>query len=378
MKLIGRLFIAIVGGIMLGLWAPAFLTRILITIQGLVGQLIFFSIPLIIVFFISDGVIGLGSKSAKLAPLTVAFAYISTILSGFAAYFLTMGLEPVIAGVAGELVAGTKLTPYFTLAIAPVFGVMSALALAFVLGLGVVTTGSENMARLLGEGKNIIEKLIANVIIPLIPLFIGGIFAGLAAEGTVFATLRAFGVVLIFAVLMQWVWIFVLYGYAGLVAKKPVLSSIKALLPAYLTAVGTMSSAATMPVTLQQARLLPIRKEIANFVIPLCATIHLSGSTIAITMCAMAVMIINPAYTLPNFVEVIPFIFMLGIIMVAAPGVPGGAIMAAYGLLGTMLGFNEAALGLMVALYMAQDSFGTATNVTGDGAIAILVDKYAE
>lgn len=169
-----------------------------------------------------------------------------------------------------------------------------------------------------------------------------------------------------------------LYGYAGLVAKKPVLSSVKALLPAYLTAVGTMSSAATMPVTLQQARQLPIRKEIANFVIPLCATIHLSGSTIAITMCAMAVMIINPAYTVPSFAQVIPFIFMLGIIMVAAPGVPGGAIMAAYGLLGTMLGFNEAALGLMVALYMAQDSFGTATNVTGDGAIAILVDKYAE
>jgi Na+/H+-dicarboxylate symporter len=378
MKLIARLFVAIVGGIMLGLWAPAFLTRILITLQGLVGQLIFFSIPLIIVFFISNGVIGLGSKSTKLAPLTVAFAYISTLLSGFVAYFATMGLQPVIAGVAGELASGTKLTPYFTIAIAPVFGVMSALALAFVLGLGVVATGSETMARLLNEGKNIIEKVIAGVIIPLIPLFIGGIFAGLAAEGTVFNTLRAFGLVLVLAVLVQWIWIFVLYGYASLMTGKPVLSSIKSMLPAYLTAVGTMSSAATMPVTLQQARLLPVRKEISSFVIPLCATIHLSGSTIAITMCAMAVMIINPAYVPPSFTAVIPFISMLGIIMVAAPGVPGGAIMAAYGLLGTMLGFNEAALGLMVALYMAQDSFGTATNVTGDGAIAILVDKYAE
>lgn len=378
MKLIGRLLFAIVGGILLGLYAPDFLTRILITIQGLVGQLIFFSIPLIIVFFIADGVIGLGARSTKLAPLTVAFAYLSTILSGLLAYFVTMALEPVIAGVAGELIAGTKLTPYFTLAIAPVFGVMSALALSFVLGIGVVTTGSQTMARLLGEGKNIIEKLIANVIIPLIPFFIGGIFAGLAAEGTVFNTLRAFGLVLVLAVFLQWVWIFVLYGVAGFVAKKPVLSSIKSMLPAYLTAVGTMSSAATMPVTLQQARLLPIRKEISNFVIPLCATIHLSGSTIAITMCAMAVMIINPAYTPPDFTGVMPFIFMLGIIMVAAPGVPGGAIMAAYGLLGTMLGFNEAALGLMVALYMAQDSFGTATNVAGDGALAILVDKFAE
>jgi len=377
-KLIGRLLFAIVGGILLGLYAPDFLTRILITIQGLVGQLIFFSIPLIIVFFIADGVIGLGARSTKLAPLTVGLAYLSTILSGLLAYFVTMALEPVIAGVAGELITGTKLTPYFTLAIAPVFGVMSALALSFVLGIGVVTTGSVAMARLLGEGKNIIEKLIANVIIPLIPFFIGGIFAGMAAEGTVFNTLRAFGFVFVLAVVLQWVWIFVLYGVAGFVAKKPVLSSIKSMMPAYITAVGTMSSAATMPVTLQQARLLPIRKEISNFVIPLCATIHLSGSTIAITMCAMAVMIINPAYTPPNFTGVMPFIFMLGIIMVAAPGVPGGAIMAAYGLLGTMLGFNEAALGLMVALYMAQDSFGTATNVTGDGALAILVDKFAE
>lgn len=378
MKLIGRLLFAIVGGILLGLYAPDFLTRILITIQGLVGQLIFFSIPLIIVFFIADGVIGLGARSTKLAPLTVGFAYLSTILSGLLAYIVTMALEPVIAGVAGELITGTKLTPFFTLAVAPVFGVMSALALSFVLGIGVVTTGSATMARLLGEGKNIIEKLIANVIIPLIPFFIGGIFAGLAAEGTVFNTLRAFGLVLVLAVFLQWVWIFVLYGVAGFVAKKPVLSSIKSMMPAYITAVGTMSSAATMPVTLQQARLLPIRKEISDFVIPLCATIHLSGSTIAITMCAMAVMIINPAYTPPDFMGVMPFIFMLGIIMVAAPGVPGGAIMAAYGLLGTMLGFNEAALGLMVALYMAQDSFGTATNVAGDGALAILVDKFAE
>jgi len=377
-KLIGRLLFAIVGGILLGLYAPDFLTRILITIQGLVGQLIFFSIPLIIVFFIADGVIGLGARSTKLAPLTVGFAYLSTILSGLLAYIVTMALEPVIAGVAGELITGTKLTPFFTLAVAPVFGVMSALALSFVLGIGVVTTGSATMARLLGEGKNIIEKLIANVIIPLIPFFIGGIFAGLAAEGTVFNTLRAFGLVLVLAVFLQWVWIFVLYGVAGFVAKKPVLSSIKSMMPAYITAVGTMSSAATMPVTLQQARLLPIRKEISDFVIPLCATIHLSGSTIAITMCAMAVMIINPAYTPPDFMGVMPFIFMLGIIMVAAPGVPGGAIMAAYGLLGTMLGFNEAALGLMVALYMAQDSFGTATNVAGDGALAILVDKFAE
>jgi len=377
MKLVSRLLMAIVGGILLGLYAPDFVTRFLITLQGLAGQVIFFVIPLIIVFFISDGVINLGIRATRLAPITVGLAYTSTILSGILAYFVTLLLEPVIAGVAGDIVAGQKFTPYFTMAIAPVFGVMSALALAFILGLGVVVTNSETMAKLMAEGKEIIAKVISGVIIPILPIFIGGIFARMAAEGTVFPTLRAFGLVLAMAVLIQWVWIFVLYGYAGLVAKKPVLSSIITMMPAYLTAIGTMSSAATMPVTLGQARQLPIRKEISDFVIPLCATIHLSGSTIAIAMCAMAVMIIKPGYVMPDFLGVLPFIFMLGIIMVAAPGVPGGAIMAAYGLLGTMLGFDEAALGLMVALYMAQDSFGTATNVTGDGAIAILVDKLA-
>lgn len=377
MKLISRLAMAIVGGILLGLYTPDFVTRFLITLQGLVGQLIFFSIPLIIVFFISNGVISLGAKSTKLAPITVGIAYASTVLAGILAYAVTVLLQPVIAGVAGDIVAGQTVTPYFTLVIAPVFGVMSALALAFILGIGVVVTGSETMSRLLADGKKIIERLIAGVIIPIIPIFIAGIFAKMAVEGTVFPTLRAFALVLVLAVAVQWIWIFVLYGYAGFVAKKPVLSSIITMLPAYLTAVGTMSSAATMPVTLQRARQLPIKKEIADFVIPLCATIHLSGSTIAIAMCAMAVMIITPGYVMPGLVGVLPFIFMLGIIMVAAPGVPGGAIMAAYGLLGTMLGFGEAALGLMVALYMAQDSFGTAANVTGDGALAILVDKLA-
>lgn len=377
MKLISRLVVGIVGGILIGLYAPEFITRILITLQAIFGQLIFFSIPLLIVFYISSGVVNLGAKAGALVPITVGIAYTSTILSGLLAFFMISALSPVVANVAGEVEAGVRLQPYFTLAVAPVFGVMSALALAFILGIGAATTGSKTMRTLLEEGKNIIELLIAKVIIPIIPIFIAGIFAGMAAEGTVFHTLRTFGLVLLLAVVTQWIWILILYIFAGTVAGRSPFTPIKTMLPAYLTAIGTMSSAATLPVTLKQAKQLNIEDEIADFVVPLCATIHLSGSTIALTFCAVAVMIISGGLAMPGLGEMLPFIFMLGIVMVAAPGVPGGAIMAAYGLLGTMLGFGEAALGLMVALYMAQDSFGTATNVIGDGALAILVNKIA-
>lgn len=377
MKLISRLVAGIVGGILVGLFAPQFVTRILITFQGIFGQLIFFSIPLLIVFFIASGVANLGVKAGKLVPITVGIAYTSTILSGLLAFFLISLLSPLVANVAGEIVSGQKLQPYFTIAVAPIFGVMSALALAFIFGIGVASTGSKTMRTILEEGKNIIELLLAKVIIPIIPLFIAGIFAGMAAEGTVFNTLRTFGLVLLLAIATQWLWIIILYLVAGSVAGGSLLRPIKTMLPAYLTAIGTMSSAATLPVTLKQAKELGIEDEIADFTVPLCATIHLSGSTITLVFCAVAVMIISGGMAAPSLAQIIPFILMLGIVMVAAPGVPGGAIMAAYGLLGSMLGFGEAALGLMVALYMAQDSFGTATNVTGDGAIAILVNKIA-
>jgi len=377
MKLILRLVTGIVGGILIGLFAPELITRVLITIQAIIGQLIFFAIPLIILFFISSGVANLGIKAGKLVPITVGIAYASTVLSGLLAFFLISMLSPVVANVAGEIVSGEKLQPYFNITVAPLFGVMSALVLAFIFGIGVATTGSKTLRDVLEEGKNVIELLIAKVIIPIIPFFIAGVFAGMAAEGTVFNTLRTFGLVLLLAIGTQWLWIVILYLVAGAVAGGSPLKPIKTMLPAYLTAIGTMSSAATLPVTLKQAKEIGIEDEIADFVVPLCATIHLAGSTITLTFCSVAVMIISGGLTVPGLLQILPFILMLGIVMVAAPGVPGGAIMAAYGLLGSMLGFGEAALGLMVALYIAQDMFGTATNVTGDGAIAIIVNRIA-
>jgi Na+/H+-dicarboxylate symporter len=213
------------------------------------------------------------------------------------------------------------------------------------------------------------------VIIPLLPLYIAGVFAQMAAAGTVFVTLKTFGIVLILAILLHWAWIITLFVIAGIKAGKSPFTLIRNMLPAYFTALGTMSSAATIPVSLQTTKNNGVKDEVANFSVPLCATIHLSGSTITIVSCAVAVIMMKSNLEIPSLLTMIPFILTLGVVMLAAPGVPGGAVMSAVGLLGSMLGFGEGAIALMIALYMAQDSFGTACNVTGDGAIAVLVDK---
>ncbi|PKL95648.1 MAG: dicarboxylate/amino acid:cation symporter, partial [Gammaproteobacteria bacterium HGW-Gammaproteobacteria-8] len=233
------------------------------------------------------------------------------------------------------------------------------------------------LKRLFDQGRDVIEKLLVVVIIPLLPFYIAGVFADLAAAGSVFETLKTFGVVLLLAVSLHWIWITVLFSIAGARAGASPFALIRNMLPAYFTALGTMSSAATIPVTLQSARNNQVREHIADFTVPLCATIHLSGSTITITSCAIAVTVLQQGLVMPDVFDILPFIMMLGIVMMAAPGVPGGAVMAAVGLLGSMLGFGDVAIALMIALYMAQDSFGTACNVTGDGAIAILIDKAA-
>ncbi|HEY7907005.1 MAG TPA: cation:dicarboxylase symporter family transporter, partial [Wenzhouxiangella sp.] len=209
---------------------------------------------------------------------------------------------------------------------------------------------------------------------PFLPLYIAGVFAELAAAGTVFATLKTFGVILALSVSLHWVWLLVLYSLVGLRIKRSPLPLIRQMLPAYFTALGTMSSAATIPVTLKSAQANGVDPKIAGFTIPLCATTHLSGSTITIVACAVAVMVLQEGLALPGLMGMLPFILTLGVVMLAAPGVPGGAVMSAVGLLGSMLGFGETAVALMIALYMAQDSFGTACNVTGDGAIALWIN----
>ena len=274
--------------------------------------------------------------------------------------------------------AASALTPLITIDVDPLFSVMTALVLAFILGLGINATNASSLHGLSDEGRNIIERILVKIIIPLLPVYIAGVFAEMASAGTVFETLKTFGIILVLAVALHWVYLTVMFIAAGAKSGQSPIFLIKNMLPAYFTALGTMSSAATIPVTLQAVKNNKVDDDIANFTVPLCATTHLAGSTITIVSCTVAVMVLHSSLAIPSFFTVLPFILMLGLVMLAAPGVPGGAVMSAVGLLGSMLGFGESAIALMIALYMAQDSFGTACNVTGDGAIALFVDNAAK
>ena len=253
---------------------------------------------------------------------------------------------------------------------------MTALLLSFIVGIGLSVREAPVLTNVVKEFGDIVKWLITKAIIPVLPYYIMTIFAEITFSGQVASVMVVFFKLIIILFIMHIVLLLLQYIFAGLISGKNPIKSLGAMLPAYATALGTQSSAATIPVTLRQSLKLGISQRIAGFVIPLCATIHLSGSTMKITACALALMMLQG--TPYDFSMFAGFIMMLGIIMVAAPGVPGGAIMAALGVLHSMLGFDENQQALMVALYIAMDSFGTACNVTGDGAVALIVDKIAK
>ncbi|MFB4212657.1 dicarboxylate/amino acid:cation symporter [Shouchella sp. JSM 1781072] len=374
MKLIVRLLLGIVLGIIIGLVANEDIARFMVTISDVIGSFIFFMVPLIILFFIAAGIANLGKGGGKLLGATISIAYVSTILAGMFAVTVAMIIFPMIGLSGTEATAPEGLDALIDFELEPIFGVLTALVLAFVLGIGIAATESITFKRVVDEGQKIVELVIRKVILPLLPFYIAGVLAEMAYEGAVFETLSVFAIVLILAISMHLIWLIVQYTIAGIVNGENPFRLMKNMIPAYVTALGTMSSAATIPVTVNAVKKNRIKDSIANFVVPLCANIHLSGSTITILTAATAVMYMMPGLEFPGFIGMIPVILTLGIIMIAAPGVPGGAVMAAVGILSSMLGFNEAAIALMIAIYLAQDSFGTATNVTGDGAIALIVN----
>lgn len=379
MKLVLNLVAGILAGLLLGLYAPEWVARVLFTAKTVIGQLITFTIPLIILFFIMSGIASLPKNSGKLLGKTVGLSYCSTILAGLFAFTVASHLIPHLTTAAEPTAeAATKLASYINLEIPPLFGVMSALAAAFVFGIGISATQATDLRRVADQGRDIIDRLLARVIIPLLPFYIAGVFVEMTVEGTVFATLKTFGVVLVMAIVMHWIWLCVLFVGTGLAQGCSPVMLIKNMLPAYFTALGTMSSAATIPVALQASKRNGVSDGIANFTVPLCATIHLCGSTITLVTCATAVMFLSEHLAIPGYGTMVPFIMMLGVIMIAAPGAPGGGVMSALGLLTSMLGFGEASIALMIALYLAQDSFGTACNVTGDGVIALWADRFAQ
>ncbi|SDN19812.1 dicarboxylate/amino acid:cation symporter [Alkalicoccus daliensis] len=377
MKLILKLVIGIVTGIIVGLTGIEPLIRAFVTFTSIFGQWINFIIPLIILFFIGSGIASIGQGSSRLVGATVGTAYLSTITAGIGAFFIAVLIMPLVTQEGSAPEEGISPEPFFSFELTPFMDILTALVLAFIFGIGIAALKAEKLKFIFDEGKSVIEKVIYVAIIPVLPFYIAGIFVDMAAEGTVLQTLQVFGVVLAVAVCTHWIWLTVQYTIAGLLTGQNPFKLIKGMLPAYVTALGTMSSAATIPVTLKQTKSNKVRDNVANFTVPLCATIHLSGSVITIISCAVAVMSVLDGYTVPGFFTMLPVILALGVIMVAAPGVPGGAIFAALGVLTSMLGFSEAAMGMMIALYFAQDSFGTGANVTGDGAIAVIIDKLS-
>lgn len=378
-SLLFKVFCGIALGILLGNYSPDWLYRILITFKTLFANFLNFSIPLIMIGLIMPSIGDLEKNAGKLLAITVVIAYGFTLFSGFSTYFVG---DSLFNSLLENEQIGTledhsrSLPPYFTIDMPPIFDVMTALLLSFIVGIGLSVREAPVLTNVVKEFGDIVKWLITKAIIPVLPYYIMTIFAEITFSGQVASVMVVFFKLIIILFIMHIVLLLLQYIFAGLISGKNPIKSLGAMLPAYATALGTQSSAATIPVTLRQSLKLGISQRIAGFVIPLCATIHLSGSTMKITACALALMMLQG--TPYDFSMFAGFIMMLGIIMVAAPGVPGGAIMAALGVLHSMLGFDENQQALMVALYIAMDSFGTACNVTGDGAVALIVDKIAK
>lgn len=379
-SLLGKVVIAILAGVLFGQFLPDWFARIFVTFNSLFGNFLSFAIPLIILGLVAPAIGDLGKGAGKLLAITALIAYGSTLFSGFFTYFSTSAIFPAIIPANTELIAldnpeDFMLTPYFIVGMPPLMDIMTALILSFTIGLGLSTISGTTLRDAINDFKDIIVKLIEAVIIPLLPIHIFGIFLNMTVSGQVMSIIGMFLKVIVVIFVLHILLLLIQFITAGGISGKNPFRLLRNMLPAYATALGTQSSAATIPVTLKQTLKNGVREPIAIFVIPLCATIHLAGSTMKIVACAMAIMIMaGEPVSLTQFGG---FIMMLGIAMVAAPGVPGGAIMAALGLLHSMLGFNETLQALMIALYIAMDSFGTACNVTGDGAIAVVVDKIA-
>ena len=378
MKKIGllpRIIIAIIMGILIGNVLPEGWVRVFVTFNYVFSQFLGFLIPLIIIGLVTPAIADIGKAAGRLLLLTVGLAYADTIIAGLLAFTTGSMLFPMLIDTEASMAVekAKTLEPYFQLNIPAILDVMAALVSSFVVGIGIAYTDSPVLKKGFAEFRNIIEKTIQVAIIPLLPLYIFGIFLGMTFTG------EAYHIVVVFAKIICIIFVLhiVILAYefliAGGLSRKNPLRLLMNMLPAYFTALGTSSSAATIPVTLRQTKKNGVSDEIASFCVPLCATIHIAGSMMKITCCALTVCLIRDLpHDLPLFLH---FILLLGVCMVAAPGVPGGAAMAALGPLAGVLGFTPEAQALIIALYIAMDSFGTACNVTGDGALAVIIDK---
>ena len=375
-NLLVKILIAMALGIGAGCFFPEWAGRIFMTFNAIFSQFLGFLIPLIILGFVAPAIADIGKDAGKMLVWTALIAYAATLMSGFLSFGVGEAIFPRLISpqTLGGIAEGHDLQPYFTVEMPPLMGVMTALVTAFTMGICLSRMEGTALKRGFAEFRRIVEMTIAGAIIPLLPIYIFGIFLNMTVSGQVLGILTAFAKIIgiifalhIFLLIFQ-------YCIAALFVKRNPFKLLWTMMPAYFTALGTQSSAATIPVTLRQAIKMGVTEEVAGFVIPLCATIHMSGSVMKIVCCALALMIMQGHPY--EFGAMAGFICMLGVTIVAAPGVPGGAIMASLGLLAGMLGFSESDQALMIALYIAMDSFGTACNVTGDGFIALIIDRF--
>ena len=379
--LVPKLIIGIIAGILIGSFAPEFLVKVLVTASSLFSAFLKFVIPFIIIGFVTAGIADLATGAGKLLGVTTGIAYGSTIVAGTLAFIVASlifpsFIDPSVASQIGDPEAG-MLEPIFTIPLSPMVDVTAAIVLAFTMGLGISALRNNDKGEILynlfQEFQEIITNVLSTIIIPLLPIYIAGTFANITYAGQVWNILSIFWRVYLVVIPLHIVYLVIQFTTAGFVTGKNPLKMLKNQIPGYLTAVGTQSSAAAIPVNVECAKNNGVSKEIREFCVPLCATIHLSGSIISVTSFAVAVLMMNGMDH--GFSTVFPFILMLGIAMVAAPGAPGGAIMSALPFL-PMIGIpsDGGLASLMIALYLTQDSFGTAANVSGDNAIAAVVD----
>ena len=374
--LLPRILIAIVLGVLCGMFFPEWAVRCFVTFNSVFSHFLSFLIPLIIVGLVTPAIADIGKGAGKLLLITAMIAYGDTVFSGYLSYFVSTGIFPMLIdpAKATEAVATAgEIEPFFTIEIPPLLDVMSALISAFVMGLGISFFESPTLKKCFDEFRDIVAKTIEVALIPILPLYIFSIFLNMSFTGQAWHIINVF-ITIIGVIFVMHIFLLVFqYCIAGAISRRNPFRALYNMLPAYFTALGTSSSAATIPVTLKQTKKNGVSEGIAGFVVPLCATIHLSGSAMKITACAVALLLMQGgSIDIGLFTG---FILMLGVMMVAAPGVPGGAIMAALAVLQSILGFTPDQQAVMIALYITMDSFGTACNVTGDGAIALVIDR---
>lgn len=374
--LLPRIIVAIILGVALGNVMTEPWIRPFATFNAIFSQFLGFLVPIIIVGLVTPAIAGIGKSAGKMLLATVGIAYADTVLCGLLSYgtgsVLFPGMLDGITTTASQASQGGA-EPYFTIAIPPLLDVMSALVLSFMMGLGIAYGNADVLRKGADELMAITGKVIEKAIIPLLPPYIFGIFLDMTATGQAYSVITVFAKIIVVIFILHILILLYQFAVAGLLSKRNPLKLLWRMMPAYFTALGTSSSAATIPVTLRQTELNGVSKDVAGFTVPLCATIHMSGSVMKITACALTICMMKG---MPHdSVLFTGFILLLSVMMVAAPGVPGGSIMAALAPLASVLGFGEQDQALMIALYIAMDSFGTACNVTGDGAVAMVVDK---